>query len=284
MYRRWPVLALLWVIYTAIISEVGWILCAMVGLSGETSALEIFDDWDELFMPFVDRELAPWVFIPCAVLTITQVLFLLPVVASPRAGSNHKRSLMVSVVAAGFCGSMLAAGLMFALVEVYGFVAGVRDPMENVIEPNDELFFAVGGWWAPVIVSWLLWTPLLICFTRKQMQTRLLSKLLTILFAGTVIEVLVVLPLDIMVRRKTQCYCGTGTAASLSFSVAALLWLAGPGIALAIFSKRRRLWLETHCASCGYEKGPSPGEKCPECGNGWQEGLRAKPQAAISKP
>jgi hypothetical protein len=280
MNRRWMILAILLPIYTVTIAEVGWILCVMIGMSEEGNPFDIFEDWDALFGPFMDRDVAPWVFVPAGVLVLTQILFLFPLVGPPRVGHTHGRSLMASAVAAGFCGAMLTAGLLFALIEVYGFIAGLRDPMEKVIEPFDEAFFSIGGWWAPVAVSWLLWTPLLIYFARKQGDSRLLSRLVTYLFAGTVIEVLVVLPLDIMVRRKSQCYCGSGTAATLCFSTCALMWLTGPGVVIAVFSKRRRLWLETHCGNCGYAKGPSPGEKCPECGFEWQNAARAKPQAA----
>jgi hypothetical protein len=91
------------------------------------------------------------------------------------------------------------------------------------------------------------------------------------LLAGTVVETVVVLPVDIMMRRRTECYCSTGTFYSLCLSAWALLWLCGPGAFLALTSRRRRAWAAEHCARCGYAKGPSPGERCSECGMEWGE-------------
>ena len=78
-----------------------------------------------------------------------------------------------------------------------------------------------------------------------------------------------VLPIDLMVRRRTDCYCGTGTFISMCFSAVALLWLTGPGIVIALTHRRRRTARQTHCGRCGQAKGPSPGPVCPECGYAW---------------
>ncbi len=78
-----------------------------------------------------------------------------------------------------------------------------------------------------------------------------------------------VVHIDVMVRRRTYCYCGSGTFFSLCFSAIAIVWLTGPGIVIALTSRRRRLVRTTHCANCGQPKGPSPGLNCPECGYAW---------------
>jgi hypothetical protein len=97
----------------------------------------------------------------------------------------------------------------------------------------------------------------------------MLGRLSAWLLAGTLIELLVVLPMDIMVRRRTSCYCWSGSYYALCTAAIATLWLAGPGVVIALRSRRRRLWSETHCEACGYEKGPRPAEACPECGAAW---------------
>jgi ribosomal protein S27AE len=56
----------------------------------------------------------------------------------------------------------------------------------------------------------------------------------------------------------------------MCLSAWALLWLCGPGAFLVLSrKKRRRAWARTHCTKCGYERGPSLAERCPECGHAW---------------
>ena len=83
------------------------------------------------------------------------------------------------------------------------------------------------------------------------------------------VEVLVVLPIDAMVQRRSDCYCAAGTFWSLCASAVALLWLTGPGIVFAVTMRRRGMARKTNCAGCGQLKGPSPGPVCPECGYSW---------------
>ena len=81
-------------------------------------------------------------------------------------------------------------------------------------------------------------------------------------------RVLAVIPIDIMVRRRTDCYCATGTFYSLVITILAAIWLGGPGVAILYLRRRRRL-ANVSCVRCGYPKGPSPSPLCPECGYEW---------------
>ena len=96
-------------------------------------------------------------------------------------------------------------------------------------------------------ISWLFWTVLLVRFVRRRQGQNVFGRIVGLLLGGTIAEVIVVLPLDIMVRRRTDCYCATGSFWTLCLSAWALLWLTGPGIVLALTSKRRRLWWDPHC-------------------------------------
>jgi len=120
-----------------------------------------------------------------------------------------------------------------------------------------------------VIGTWIGWTVMLLVFARELWTDTLVGRAALLLFGGTVVELLIVLPIDVMVRRRTDCYCAAGTFWSLVMSAVAIMWLTGPGIVLTLTRSRRRLARVTHCGRCGHEKGPTPGEVCPECGFRW---------------
>jgi hypothetical protein len=289
MRRRWIILALLLPIYIAIIAEIGFVLCFTVlgsddgdGVFGGVGELFV-DHAEKLSWPFTRPAGRASVLAPAAVLAVTQLVFLLPVLRPRILQRQQGKPLLWSVIAAGFVGAMLTTGLFFTIVEASSFVTGDRDPVDDLFESlfsSQQQIFQTWLVWPFVLASWLLWLPLLIVFTRRTSNPRWITRIVTWLLAGTILELLIVVPLDIMVRRRTSCYCGTGTAFALCLSVCSLLWLSGPGIVLALTSKRRRWWLETHCVSCGYEKGPNPAKRCPECGYEWNT---KKPNARTVK-
>lgn len=194
---------------------------------------------------------------PALILVATQAVFVLPQVRVELRPSARRKSVVASLVVA----AMVAAGLTVALACAVLELADVWD----------------AHWgWPPVLLpvfvtSWVIWSGALLLFTRKRRHPGLLGRLVALLLAGTVVEVLAVIPIDVMVRRRTDCYCATGTFYSLLISVWAAMWLAGPGV-LILFLRRRRRRAAVRCVRCGYEKGPSPGPECPECGHSWRPG------------
>ena len=186
------------------------------------------------------------------------------------------RSLKWIVCAAGLVGGFLFTGLILSLLVLFE----IWEPVGEWISDESEILnggmpAVLAVFWASIFVSWLLWLPILFVFARRKGPHRLHEKIIVLLLAGTVLETLVIVPIDVMVRRRTNCYCGTGTFFALCLSIWAWLWLAGPCVILAITAKRRRLIAETLCLNCGYAKGPSPGPVCPECGFDWSDASKA---------
>lgn len=270
--RRWLLLAILLPLYALMLTYLSLGLAMII--------IDPIGGWRECFHAVYDvaiqgefhRAIEPfgeglmWIYFcgPAILVSVTQVLFLMPVVVSRPRKSAKGHSLLLSFIMAGLVGAGLATGLFLALAQLVGMWAGWKD---------DFVSESVVSWclWlgAPLAVSWIIWSILFASFARWQTNPGVLRRLIGLLLGATLIEVIVVLPLDIMVRRRSNCYCGTATGHTLGLAAWAGLWLAGPGILLAILSKRRRLWCETNCMACGYEKGPSPGQNCPECGFDW---------------
>ena len=283
--RRWrvPLLALVvFPIYCWLLMVAGlfgyWLLLSL----GDGLSLSDFE-WDQALNPLVWIEegfFTNWIGIvslplPALLVVGTQIIFLLPVFPKRPGVAGQGRSLKRTVCAAGLVGGFLFTGLILSVLELFEVWEPVGEWISNESEILDGDMTAVFVvFWVSIFAGWLLWLPILFIFARRAGPRRLHERLVVVLLAGTVLETLVIVPIDVMVRRRTDCYCGTGTFFALCISVWAWLWLTGPGIVLALTAKRRRLLAETHCVNCGYAKGPSPGPGCPECGYAWLDASR----------
>jgi hypothetical protein len=215
--------------------------------------------------------------VPAAVIAITQWVFILPVVSTRPPTRGRAHSLRGSMIVAGLMAGVLTFALgcgLIGLIQLVGASAAVADPAD--VEPPGA-WLAIVALFMVLAISWALWSLALLSFARRRMGRGVLSRTIGLLLGGTIVEVIVVLPIDVMIRRRTDCYCGTGTFFAMVLSAWALLWLAGPGIVIAACSKRRDAWWDLHCESCGYAKGPSPGARCPECGHEWAQAETTQP-------
>jgi hypothetical protein len=217
---------------------------------------------------------AGWVYLvmPALLLALSQLAFVVPAFGTHvRMERGKSRPLWKTLLAVGLVGGFLTVGLFYTLGEACQWWEDAQVWPWQMAEQRGWNVPTFGGaiFWAQVLLGWAIWTVILWSATRRADPKRLHSRLAIVLLGGTVLEVLITVPIDIMVRRRTDCYCATGTFFALCCAVWATLWLAGPGIILAVTSRRRRGWGESHCLSCGYAKGPSPSDRCPECGYQW---------------
>jgi hypothetical protein len=260
MRRRHVILLAGVPVYLLVHMIVGTVLLALIATTDE--------DFTLLDAPALIAEMIGepswWAYagVPAIVLVALQAVFIAPVVARRPPREHRGHSLTVSLVAAGVIAGLLSMGLGAAAIDLI-----------MLLRPPEIDFDAKGALWiVPVLMlagGWGFWTLLLLFFVRGIWADRVLGRVIGLLLAGTFLEMLVVLPIDAMVRRRTQCYCGAGTFVSLSVAATATLWMVGPGIVVALMTHRHRRWRERYCSGCGYDKGPSPGPQCPECGTKW---------------
>jgi hypothetical protein len=175
--------------------------------------------------------------------------------------------LMLSVFIAGAMCAALAGGAVLLATSVWDLLTGwlkigIFDP-----DPMEYVPYVLA---AVVLAAWAVSTPLLWAFIKGKPSDSALQRIASRLFVGTVIEVIVIIPFDVMVRRKTSCYCGEGTFWALVWCGTVGAVLVGPLIYLAPFGKRRRRLLSGMCPGCGYDMKATPSaDRCPECGLGW---------------
>jgi hypothetical protein len=218
------------------------------------------------------------------VLVGSQVVFLLPVMPL-RVRAGRPRSLRYSIILASLCAAMLTVGLAMGLASLVQLIGGWLDaaPVSLYIgayaiavegftdESLKEPGFIIAV--ACFVVSWILWSILIVKFMRRGQPLDRMTRLTGLLFAGTLIELVLILPLEAMVRRRADCVCQTGSFQSLLGGFVAALWLLGP-VAFLIVFRRRSSWWARHCQRCGYGKDQIAGDRCPECGWLWNS---AKP-------
>ncbi len=167
----------------------------------------------------------------------------------------------ISIGVAAMASAALLIGLASGVIEACELIRG---------DELDDGFYALailGG----LGVGWMVGTPLIAAFVRAGPRETRLQRLAARLFLGTVIEAVAIIPLDVMVRRRTDCYCGEGTFWSLTFCGSVGVLMLGPGIFL-LLGRRRKRWLAGRCEICDYDmSGCMDAGRCPECGAGWKK-------------
>lgn len=274
--------AIFWIIVTTVVGYVaivavlseygnstrGWFSTVV---SHSLEGLEKTDTWTLLIVNVV-------------VVIGTQILFLLPVFRfKPELGG--RKSLRTSMVVAGFGAAILTTSLLMGVVCLVQLITGSIDefPMTLYLDAEGavigEILIRDKFSWIFVVslvvlgVSWFCWSLVLIAFVARRNMPQAIRRVTGLLVAGTLLEILLVLPLEAMVRRRAECYCGTGSFQMLLGAVFAGTWLLGPGI-FVLFVLRRPAYWGRYCPDCGYEKGPRSMQPkaCPECGRAWQDG------------
>ena len=242
-------------------AEIGLFLMALIG-GGFDGVADVYEGFPRSHL--ADSSFHVNALLPALLCVASQVIFLLPVIQPARFCPGGHRSLRRGLVCAGFAASALLIGLFAALAEAFVQLSILdEEHMGSIMKTllPDDMWF-----WPFFLATWLIWSPFIMWFTRKSLPRCGVERVLGLLLGGTVLEVLVVLPVDIVVRRRTDCYCGTGTFLALCMSIVACIWMAGPMVVLAVTSRRRRWWRDHHCHTCGSPAGPSSPARCPECG------------------
>ncbi len=231
-------------------SASGLAIGVMVGLACWLPLNFLVDQAIEISRPSPLAELAYWT--PGIVAGVVATIWLW------RRGG--RTPLWLSALTAGFLIATLLVAMGLAIAEIISeYGPGWSD-------------YALLGIALGVLPGWVVATPLVLAFLKRGRRDSRLQRLSSRILLGTVIEAAAVIPLDIMVRRKTDCYCLAGTYWALVLMGAVAMCALGPAVLLAPMGKRRRRQREGRCEACGYDMRGTPGDRCPECGAGWRGG------------
>ena len=274
MPRRWTIVVVLALAYLLMVMVAGTVLVRLLASESLSDAAP-----HRVFRDVCEAMFEPgwwlWIGLMAVVFVALQLLFVVPLIAKqPPMGKRPKRLLLSLLTAIAISGAMLGAfsAAPSELARLYA---------SDLISEHIAMLVLI----AFFVVSWALWSFALYVFTRGIWPDRAIARMVGLLLGGTIVETITVIPIDVMIRRRTDCYCFSGSFLSLCLAGFVLMWLAGPGFVLALTTKKHRMWRERHCTRCGYAKGPSPGERCPECGLAWVDaGTRRTARDTMAKP
>jgi hypothetical protein len=201
---------------------------------------------------------------------------------------RRKKSMFISLLAGSAIALLLSAGILFAGHSLYQLIwtpDSFRD--STIIIGPPATGPATRASTAPTMVAtvastsgsdipwtliaiaavgWIFWFLIFALLGSTQWSKRFRWMYRT-LIAGTILELLITIPIDAYVRKRTNCYCGEGTFWSLVIGLTAILWTFGPGVAILFYIRRHQLLADTgRCLQCGYNLHGLASNRCPECG------------------
>ncbi len=205
----------------------------------------------------------------CTIFALLQVIFVAPLVGPIRLAPSG-RSLRASVIVAALVAGFLFLALVGSGMEAIVLFSHPSSPPSSGFSGPDPSPFDFMQWEIGVIiVAWLICSSIMAFLLWNASHTRnpnALGRWTRRLFAGTVIELVLSIPIFLIVRRKTDCFCSLWSFGSIIIGLVGLLWLCGPAAILLATRASRRAWGGGVCGNCGYER-RSASERCSECGH-----------------
>ena len=169
---------------------------------------------------------------------LLQGLLLLPL-RRPTARRHRGVSLWISVALGVLMTGLLLGGFAFAALDALQvaprgggpFLAGVA--------------VAVAGWTGGVLLfgAYLRRHP---HASREEIVHAMARRLLQ----GTAFETFALVPFDVMIRQRTDCYCAAGTVLAWAICFAVGLVVLGPAVLLPTLVRQRERWYRDRCDRC----------------------------------
>jgi hypothetical protein len=270
--HKWRLVAWFWVAQAAfvVLFVPFWI---MQGDSVNGHMGRPFGEWDRkrFWELFVDVQAWGTILGSIAALMALQAMLVWPV-RRPRYRSERGWPLRLSIAVGALVGTALGVAMLFGLYTI----AELREHRWS--EAWEQAF--VIGFWTWVGGSYIAGAILLHRFCSRRLSSgarheELLGRIASTLFVGTLVEAAAIMPIDVMFRKRQDCYCLAGTFWAYVVLLAAGLVTLGPAVLLPVLTRRRKRWYGSRCDCCGYDmtgimQSDRGIDRCPECGAGWR--------------
>ena len=183
-----------------------------------------FHSWKEflgnLNEAYGDRVL--WLLI-VAVLASQALLLFVSIDASEKR-LKPRAHILVSCVAAAVLTALLTSGIIWSL----GFAIRGEDFWKHFFEKEVNLLLFWGA-------LWVLWGIVFYLYFRNSSAS--VSRLMSWLLKGSILELLIVVPCHVIVRRRHDCSAPLATSFGIATGIAIMLLSFGPSV-LFLYKKR----------------------------------------------
>jgi len=213
--RKWGIV--ISVFYALIL--MGVIVPAAVFLFGNQ-----YSRWSEFFSD-LRTSYRQWLFwIPAGAILASQALLLFLSVDTSQKRLKPRAHILVSVTV----GALLTALLSSAVIWSLGYAIRGDKFWENFFDKQTNIL----AFWG---VAWLLWAILFYLYFRS--PSAVVTSVISWLLKGSVLELLIVVPCHIIVRRRHDCSAPLATSFGIATGIAVMLLSFGPSV-LFLYKKR----------------------------------------------
>src|SRR5258706_3822200 len=170
----------------------------------------------------------------------------------------------------------IVAGALVAGILTFGLIATIM----NLFDVWKSATSAIGAHvFLAVLLTWAAWLVVFaIMWTGEWLGG--FKQIYKIICAGTWLEILITIPIDVHVRKKTDCWCGEGTFFALVAGSTVAIWSFGPGLVLLFLTRRlQREGYFSRCGKCGQDLTNVTEKRCRQCNARIPKRLRPTPQA-----
>jgi hypothetical protein len=142
-----------------------------------------------------------------------------------------QRSIVFPLLGSATCAALLFAGFSLAADE---FLKG------NIPKDTHEAVgYALIGC---IPIVWLVWLIVFAGMARSTDRLSLSGRMYKSLLAGSVLELLVAVPMHIVVRRRGECCAGIGTGMGIGVGLIVMLIAIGPAVFLLVYRRYKDVY------------------------------------------
>jgi hypothetical protein len=172
------------------------------------------------------------------------LLLLLPINIAERRLPARRPLKVPVIVTAFFLANLLFAGLLAVFCAIFkeeGFsIFGFLTPFKaNELLPSD--LQTVIGMIITILVFWFIWTIVFRSYAKSDDPGALVKRITRWLLRGSILELLVVVPSHVIVRRRDDCCAPAGTFWGIATGISVMLLCFGPDVFLLFVERFQRL-------------------------------------------
>lgn len=220
--KKWGLLVSAYYVFTvlALFWPFLWVLIVIRYDSGNFTWPNILDRLAEVYG-------SPWFAIPVAVVFLGQLFLLFLSIDTSHRRLKPRSHIAVPATLTGLFLAVLGSGILTSLL-----LAIYKD---NFFDYLDKRRLALALYLLLWPVLWIVWTVVFYLYAHNDEHP--ISRALSWILKGSIVEFLVVVPCHVIVRRRQDCCAPAATSLGLCVGLATMLIAFGPSI-LLLYRKR----------------------------------------------